>query len=87
MLENGIRVVIFRDGNKWAAQALELDLCVWADKCDELPGLFNALLLAEQEYSKSEGNTAFHRIEAAPKVFFEMWTKDPEKETDTCQEF
>jgi hypothetical protein len=78
MSESGIRVVVFRDGAKWAAQALEIDLCVWADERDELPGRFNALLLAEQGFSKSEGNTAFHGIEPAPKVFFEMWDKAEE---------
>jgi hypothetical protein len=65
-----IRVIFFQDGGGWVAQALEHDICVQAEKSDELFGRFE---VAFDLYHESEGGLA--KLPPAPKHFHDLWDK------------
>lgn len=62
-----LRVIIFRDGNTWIAQALEIDICVQGDNLPAVKAHFLATLRAEV----ASGD--IKKIGPAPSEFQEMW--------------
>jgi hypothetical protein len=63
-----MRVIVFAEGDRWVAQALEHDICATAASVPELKTVFSVTVdLEEQE----PGGLA--RIGAAPDSFFAMW--------------
>lgn len=68
MTTERIRVIFFEDGDHWLAQGLESDICVQADRLEDLYDRFDlAVRLEEQD--------DFERIGPAPQYFFDLWDK------------
>jgi hypothetical protein len=65
-----IRVVIFKEGESWIAQALEHDICVQAQSLEDLYDFFEVAV--EGEAAELGG---LERIPQAPKYFFDLWDK------------
>lgn len=68
MSDKKIRVIIFYDENQWVAQGLERDICVQANRIDDLYGRFEVAVRLECE---EEGG--LDRIEPAPEYFQNLW--------------
>jgi hypothetical protein len=62
------RVIFYRDGEKWLAQAIERDICVQADTLDDLYGRFEVAVRLECDEKGS-----LDHIPAAPVHFERMW--------------
>lgn len=69
-MSDKIRVILFREGDAWVAQGLERDICVQADRLDELYGRFEVAVRLEG--SEPGG---MDRIAPAPKYFFDLWDR------------
>lgn len=81
-----IRVIFHRDGEAWIAQGLERDICVQADRLEDLYGLFEvAVRLEDAEPGGLE------RIGQAPQHYYDMWERrsgdfTPNNASDSCYE-
>ncbi len=64
-----LRVVVFKDGEAWIAQALEHDICVQAVDLVQLQSRFEMTLEAEIEHSGGD----LSALSAAPQEFQDMW--------------
>ena len=69
-MTNTIRVVIFQDGGGWIAQGLEHDICVQAEKFDDIFGRFE---VAYDLYSEVEGGLG--KLPPAPKYAHDLWDR------------
>ena len=67
-----LRVVVYKDGEAWVAQALEHDICVHANNL----GTLYQRLAKTVEIEMGEGN-GLADIDPAPKRFESMWTDAP----------
>jgi hypothetical protein len=70
-----VRVVIFKDADKWVAQCLEYDIGAQADDIDTLEILLKVALKAELLESIKQHGKPFGGIERAPARFQKMWDK------------
>lgn len=70
-----LRVVIFRDGDGWAAQCLEHDICAHAESLRELLRRFAATFSIECQISAERHGEALEKIPPAPEAFEAMWDK------------
>ena len=68
-----MRVVVFKEADKWIAQALERDLRVWSDNEEDIPALFEALVEEESKFDRDRGDAPLSSLSPAPTVFFDMW--------------
>lgn len=68
-----LRVLTFKEGDTWIAQALEKDLCVQASSEDELRARFELLIDLECANSSCDDLHALTKIDAAPEHFMKMW--------------
>ena len=74
-----LRVVIFRDGDGWAAQCLEHDICAYADDLGELQRRFEATFALECQISQEIHGEPLKGISPAPENFQRMWDECPGK--------
>jgi len=65
-----IRVIFYQDGEKWLAQAIEHDICVQADKLDDLYGRFEVAVRLECDETGS-----LDHIPSAPDHFEQLWQR------------
>jgi hypothetical protein len=72
---DGIRAVIFQDGDLWIAQCLEYDIGAQAPDLDTLKRRLSLAVEVEQSTSLEVHGKAFAGIDRAPKRFFDMWEK------------
>jgi hypothetical protein len=70
---DGIRAVIFQEGEVWVAQCLEYDIGAQAQDLDTLQRRLRVAIEVEQSTSLEVHGRAFAGIDRAPKCFFEMW--------------
>jgi hypothetical protein len=71
-----IRVVVFKEDDKWIAQCLEHDICTVADDLDTLQCRLDVAIEAEIDLCRSEGRD-LSSLPAAPEHFFSLWEKRP----------
>ena len=69
-MTDSIRVIFYQDGERWLAQAIEHDICVQANKLDDLYGRFEVAVRLECDESGS-----LDHIPAAPEHFERLWEK------------
>jgi hypothetical protein len=74
---DGIRAVIFQDGNLWVAQCLEYDIGAQAHDLDTVRRRLGVAIEIEQRTSMEVHGKEFAGIDQAPARFFEMWEKQP----------
>lgn len=70
-----IRVVIFKEGDAWVAQCLEVDIGAQAQDLDTLQSVLSVVIGAEEQESLRVYETAFGGIDPAPKHFFDLWDR------------
>ncbi len=70
-----IRVIVFKEGDMWAAQCLEFDIGAQAPDLDELHARLETVLCLELQASLEQHGEPFGGIEAAPRHFHELWEK------------
>lgn len=71
--KHSLRVVIFKDGDMWVAQALERDLCAQGRDLKTVHARFLATLRAEIEHAMELGIEPLQNLDVAPERFQEMW--------------
>lgn len=69
-MSDKIRVIFYQEHGLWLAQGLEKDICVQADKLDDLYGRFE--VAARLECAETEN---LDHIGKAPKHFWDMWER------------
>lgn len=72
-VQQQLRVVIFRDGDLWAAQCLEYDIGAQAHDLKDLQTRFVLTVKAEVQESVNRHGEPFKGIDPAPQHFHEMW--------------
>jgi hypothetical protein len=72
---DGIRAVIFQDGDLWVAQCLEYDIGAQAHDLDTVRRRLGLAIEIEQRTSMEIHGREFAGIDRAPARFFEMWEK------------
>jgi hypothetical protein len=70
---DGLRVVIFQEGDAWIAQGLEHDICAQGSDLSVLRERFVATLEAELDHAREQGKQTLEHIGPAPDHFFQMW--------------
>ena len=71
-----LRVLTFKEGDAWIAQALEHDICVQAPDEDELKRRFELVFQAELRDSEERGDEMpLGALPPAPARFREIWMK------------
>lgn len=76
-----LRVLTFKEGDAWVAQALEYDICVQAPDEDELVRRFELTLECEMQECENRGEGDFlGSIPPAPKYFRDLWMKNESKQ-------
>lgn len=67
------RIVVYRDGEAWVGQCLEVDIGAQAESPNELRDRLDAVIAAEYHMSLENGQGPFSGLPAAPEYFFSMW--------------
>jgi hypothetical protein len=73
-LEN-LRVIVYRDGELYMAQGLEVDIATQAKDIPSLLARFDLTIDAECAMSKERGGEPFAGIGPAPNYFHGLWDK------------
>lgn len=68
-----LRVVIFRDGDAWAAQCLEYDIGAQGSSVREVQDRLLVAIHAERDFTESQHGEAFKGISPAPPYIQRMW--------------
>jgi hypothetical protein len=71
----GIRAVLFQDGDLWVAQCLEYDIGAQAHDLDTVRRRLGLAIEIERCTSLEIHEKEFVGIDRAPARFFEMWEK------------
>lgn len=74
-MSDKIRVIFFKDGDRWCAQCLEYDIGAQAADLDEVRRRFDMALSLERKTSIELCGEPFGGIDPAPAHFHEMWEK------------
>jgi len=75
-----LRVITFKDGDAWVAQAIEKDICAQAPTQELLQERFTLTLAAELEASKERNDTdTLSGIGPAPAHFRDLWLEKESK--------
>lgn len=83
MAENTtIRVVAFREGDLYVAQALEVDVCAQGHTAEDAMKNLRATLRAEADEARVQGRSIFD-IGPAPHAFHIMFANDRIERTTT----
>ncbi len=72
---DGLRAVIFQDGDLWIAQCLEYDIGVQAYDLDTVRRRLDLAVEIERRTSLEIHEKEFAEIDPAPTRFFEMWER------------
>ena len=75
MSTNKISVVIFQDGNMWAAQCVEYDIGAQAESLEKLHECLSVVIEAERAESLDRHGEEFVGISEAPERFRELYDK------------
>jgi hypothetical protein len=70
-----LRVVVFREGNVYSAQCLEIDIAAQANDIPELLERLDLTIDAEYAFSKELGKKPFEGIAPASTYFHVLWEK------------
>ena len=70
-----LRVIVYRDGDHYIAQGLELDIATQAKDISSLLARFDLTIEAECAMSLERGSIPFAGIGAAPNFFHGLWEK------------
>lgn len=71
-----LRVITFKEGDTWVAQAIEHDISVQAPSEEMLVQRFELTLMAEIRESEERGDEApLSGLRAAPHRFRDLWIK------------
>lgn len=70
-----LRVVIYRDGDLYMAQGLELDIATQAKDIPSLLARLDLTIEAECAMSRERGGEPFSGISPAPNYFHGLWDK------------
>lgn len=72
---NDIRVLVIKDGDSFAAQCLEYDLCTQGGSPEEALARMDCLLEIEASERLREFGVEFGGLDSAPAGFHKMWAK------------
>jgi hypothetical protein len=71
-----LRVLVFKEGESWVAQALEHDICVQADDEETLRKRFEIVVELESQRSSERGDDRpLGGLTPAPDSFQQMWVQ------------
>ena len=70
-----LRVIVYRDGDQYIAQGLEIDIATQAKDIPALLARFDLTIEAECAMSRDRGGGPFAGIGAAPNFFHGLWDK------------
>jgi hypothetical protein len=70
-----IRVVVFREGDKYVAQCIEYDIATQAADIDTVLDRLDLTLEAECSISMEQSGEPFAGIAPAPNFFHQLWEK------------
>ncbi len=70
-----LRVIVYRDGDHYVAQGLELDIATQAGDISSLLTRFDLTIEAECAMSRERGGEPFAGIGPAPNFFHGLWEK------------
>lgn len=73
--EQKIRVIMYREEEKWVGQCLEYDIRVQADTTEKLTRYLDLAINATMEDSLERHGKPFANIDPAPKRFQDLWEK------------
>ena len=73
--EPTIRAVVFRQGSRWVAQCLEVNLAISAERPEDLPKRVRNQLRTQIGLDRRRGRQPFSTLRPAPARFFDMWEK------------
>ena len=68
-----LRVVVFKEGDIWIAQALEHDICAQGADLDAVTERLQEAVAAEIGLAIANGEDPLADIQPAPSNFFRMW--------------
>lgn len=71
--DNPIRVVVYQDGDVWAAQCLEYDIGAHGKDVSEASARLHVAIEAERQESLNRNGAEFAGISRAPDKFFRMY--------------
>lgn len=71
-----IRVVIFKEGDLFIAQGLEVDICAQGSSPEDAGRKFGIALNAEAQEARDKGLSLFEMIGPAPAVFEALYKQD-----------
>lgn len=75
MAMSAIRAVMFKRGRFWILQCLEFDICVQAQKLQDLQYELERALIGYQAACDQEKTDAFSNLPRAPQQYWDMWNK------------
>ena len=82
-----MRVVVFKDGDLWVAQALEHDLCAQGIDLKTVRARLQMTVSLERAYSESNGKQPFEGIDSAPKYFHDLWANASDfSDASSCED-
>lgn len=64
-----IHAVVFRDGELWVAQCLEVDLAISSRQREAIPKLVRNQLRGQAELDRQRGRRPFSSLKPAPPIF------------------
>jgi hypothetical protein len=70
-----LRVIVYRDGDHYVAQGLEIDIATQGKDIPSLLARFDLTIEAECAMSRERGGEPFVGIGAAPNFFHGLWEK------------
>ena len=71
--EPNIRILVFKDGDIYVAQCLEVDIAACADSVNRLRENIVGTIDAYRQETIERHGVAFQGIEPAPQEFHDMW--------------
>jgi len=72
---DGLRVVVFKDGDTFVAQCLEHDICAQAPDLKTLRHRMDATIDAERDHARGAGKSLAESVGPAPDRYVAMWEK------------
>ena len=70
-MQDDLRIVVYKEDEKYVAQCLEFDICTQADDPQTLRDRMDCLISLETEHMKESGQ----QLDPAPERFHKMWAE------------